>query len=78
MATGGTGGRFIYPKAWRDESVINDYHGTKVPDPYAWLEDPESEETKAFVEQQNLITMPYLADCEIREKFKTRYFCKSF
>lgn len=64
--------RFLYHKARRDERVENDYHGTKISDPYVWLEDPDSEETKAFVEQQNAITMPYLAECETRENFKNR------
>ena len=63
---------FSYPEARRDETVINDYHGIEIADPYAWMEDPDSEETKAFVEEQNAITMPYLADCEARENFKTR------
>ncbi|KAJ7370638.1 hypothetical protein OS493_031053 [Desmophyllum pertusum] len=63
---------FSYPNVRRDESAITDYHGTEILDPYVWLEDPDSEETKAFAEQQNAITLPYLADCETRENFKKR------
>ena len=62
-----------YPIVRRDESAENDYHGTKICDPYVLLEDPDSEETKSFVQQQNAITMPYLAACETRENFKNRY-----
>ena len=64
-----------YPKSWRDENAVNDYHGSKIHDPYVWLEDPDSEETKRFIEQQNAITMPYLSACETRENFKNRYKC---
>ncbi|XP_002733861.1 prolyl endopeptidase-like [Saccoglossus kowalevskii] len=63
---------YNYPKARRDESKIEDYHGTKIAEPYEWLEDPDSEETKAFVEAQNAVTMPYLEKCKIRQKFHDR------
>ena len=62
-----------YSSPRRDETTILDYHGSKIADPYVWLEDLDSDETKAFVEQQNQITLPYLAECGVREHFQTRY-----
>ncbi|XP_038051795.1 prolyl endopeptidase-like [Patiria miniata] len=61
-----------YPETRRDEGSIDDYNGTKVPDPYAWLEDPDSEETKAFVDAQNNLTMPFLEKCTSRKPFYDR------
>ncbi|XP_043542964.1 prolyl endopeptidase-like [Chiloscyllium plagiosum] len=60
-----------YPEAKRLE-VIDDYHGYKIADPYRWLENPDSEDTKAYVEAQNKLTLPFLEKCAIREKFKER------
>lgn len=66
-----------YPPVRRDETIIDDYHGHKVPDPYAWLEDPDSVETKEFVNAENEITTKYLEDCDVRERFKNRYILTS-
>ena len=48
-----------YP-ATKKSDIVEDYHGTKVADPYRWLEDDNSEETKAWVAAQNKVTEDYL------------------
>jgi prolyl oligopeptidase len=49
------------------------YFGMKVPDPYRWLEDDNSEETKAWVKAQNEVTSAYLAKIPFREKIRERF-----
>ncbi|CAK1601726.1 unnamed protein product [Parnassius mnemosyne] len=63
---------FVYPEARRDETVVDDYHGTKIHDPYRWLEDPDSNETKEFIEAQNKITRPYLDACPVKADINER------
>ena len=60
-----------YPETKKGEAV-EDYHGTKVADPYRWLEDDNSEDTKAWVKAQNKITFDYLATIPQRDKIKKR------
>jgi prolyl oligopeptidase len=52
--------------------VIDSYFGTKVPDPYRWLEDDKSTETSAWVKEQNKVTFGYLEAIPYREDIKSR------
>ncbi|KAH0680696.1 prolyl endopeptidase isoform X1 [Solanum tuberosum] len=63
---------WTYPFARRDGSVVDNYHGVDVSDPYRWLEDPDSEETKEFVEKQVILTESVLKTCETREKLRKK------
>lgn len=60
-----------YPETKKVEQV-DDYFGVKVADPYRWLEDDNSEETKAWVEAQNKVTNEYLETIPQREMLKNR------
>ncbi|NET88765.1 MAG: S9 family peptidase [Kamptonema sp. SIO1D9] len=62
---------FIYPNSQKVDQVDN-YHGIEVKDPYRWLENPDSEETKAWVEAQNQVTFGYLSKISAREKIQQR------
>lgn len=52
--------------------VIDDYFGKKIPDPYRWLEDDHSEETKQWVDEQNKVTFGYLEKIPFRQQMKER------
>jgi prolyl oligopeptidase len=60
-----------YPTAKKVEQV-DVYHGTKVADPYRWLEDDMSPQTAAWVEAQNKVTFPYLEAIPFRERMRAR------
>ncbi|HTI13863.1 MAG TPA: prolyl oligopeptidase family serine peptidase [Dictyobacter sp.] len=57
----------------RKDGTIDDYHGMQVADPYRWLEDDASEETRAWSEAQHAVTRAYLDEIGAREQLKSRY-----
>ncbi len=61
----------IYPPSPRG-TVVDNYHGVSVADPYRWLEDTESEETAGWVEAQNELSQPFLANLPARAPFHKR------
>ena len=60
-----------YPAARKDGTVDN-YFGTAVPDPYRWLEDDNSEETKQWVKAENEVTQAYLKKIPFRDDVRKR------
>lgn len=60
-----------YPQT-RKTDVKDDYHGTTIADPYRWLEDDNSADTKAWVTEENTLTQSYLAKIPFRGAIKKR------
>ena len=60
-----------YPATAKSDQV-DEYHGTRVADPYRWLEDVDSPETAKWVEAQNALTFGYLAGIPERAAIKDR------
>ena len=52
--------------------TVDVYFGTEVPDPYRWLEDDNSDETKEWVKAENEVTFAYLSKIPFRQKIKER------
>ncbi|HXU44632.1 MAG TPA: prolyl oligopeptidase family serine peptidase, partial [Thermoanaerobaculia bacterium] len=63
--------RFEAPAARREDHV-DELHGVKVADPYRWLEDPDSAETRSWIDAENHLTFGYLAKIPAREPLKKR------
>ncbi|NJP27730.1 S9 family peptidase [Microbispora sp. SCL1-1] len=61
--------RVPYPPARRDD-IVDDLHGTPVPDPYRWLEDPDDPATKEWLDAQE--TLFRSAELEGRDHFRER------
>jgi prolyl oligopeptidase len=61
-----------YPKT-KTVSQVDDYHGTKVSDPYRWLEDDKAPEVEKWVEEENAVTSGYFQKVPFRDKIVSRY-----
>ncbi len=60
-----------YPVSKQVEQ-FDDYHGTRVADPYRWLEDANSGDTKTWVEQQVGLTESFLGQVPERAAIRKR------
>lgn len=60
-----------YPDT-RKDTVVDQFFGQEVPDPYRWLEDDLSEETARWVKAQNEVTFGYLNEIPFRDSLENR------
>lgn len=60
-----------YPKT-KKVNQIDNYFGTKIEDPYRWLENDTAKDTEAWVKEQNKVTFSYLHNIPEREEIKKR------
>ena len=63
--------KLTYPVAQKG-SVVDDYHGTKVADPYRWMESLDSKEVADWVAAENRVTDPYLKSLPLRDHVNKR------
>lgn len=61
-----------YPETRKDNTVVDEYFGTQVADPYRWLENDTSAETAEWVKAQNEVTFAYLDKIPYRDQLKER------
>ena len=63
--------KLTYPET-RKGDVVDDYFGTKVPDPYRWMEDLDSPDVAAWRDAQNALTFSYLGRLPLRDRLRER------
>jgi len=63
--------QLVYPASNKID-FVDDYFGTKVEDPYRWMEDDAADEVKNWVEAQNVVTFAYLEKIPYRDKIRQR------
>ena len=61
----------VYPKT-KKVNVTDTYFGTRVEDPYRWLEDDRSAETAEWVKEQNALTNSYLEKIPFRDSIRSK------
>ncbi|MGH8094575.1 MAG: prolyl oligopeptidase family serine peptidase [Chthoniobacterales bacterium] len=64
-------GKRSYPESSKGDQV-DDYHGTKVPDPYRWLENPDSAQSRHWIDAENKLTFQFLDAIPERAAIKAR------
>lgn len=62
---------YTYPKAKKVDQV-DDYHGTKVSDPYRWMENYNDPDTQPWIDAENKLTDSYLATIKERDIIRER------
>ena len=60
----------LAPPQARVANVVDDYHGRQISDPYRWLEDGASEETRRFIEEENAYTRSVLENISGRDQLR--------
>jgi len=60
-----------YPRTFKD-TTVDEYFGTKIADPYSWLEDNNSAQTKAWINAENKLTFSYLNKITFKDTIRAR------
>ena len=60
------------PPETRQEVVVDTLHGVEFPDPFRWLEDQQSQETRSWIERQNAYAEEIIGQSPLRERVRQR------